>query len=58
MADFCIECFNKINETNLTTKEVVISKELNLCEECEEWKNVIICIKKRFAIYNFIKKLK
>lgn len=43
MAEFCLECWNKINNTNDGEEKYVISKELDLCEGCEEWKNVIIC---------------
>jgi len=47
MAEFCIECFNKINETNLVSKDVVLSKYLTLCEGCEENKAVIIRLKRK-----------
>ncbi len=42
MAEFCLDCLNKRNNTNYTKREFVISKELNLCEGCGELKHVII----------------
>lgn len=42
MAEFCLDCWNKINEANDSKRKYIISKDLDLCEECGEWKNVII----------------
>ena len=42
MAEFCLDCFNKMNDTNYTKKDFVISKEPDLCEGCGEFKPVII----------------
>ena len=42
MAEFCLECWNRINETSLGKGEVVISKDLDLCEGCGERKPVIV----------------
>jgi len=47
MAEFCLECWNKINNINLSAKDVVCSKEVDLCEGCSEMKHVIIKYKKR-----------
>lgn len=43
MADFCIECFNKIHGTTYTQFDVV--EEWGLCEECGEEKLVIMAIR-------------
>lgn len=42
MAEFCLDCWNRMNETNDPPKKYVISKELELCEGCGEWKPVIV----------------
>ena len=42
MAEFCLDCWNKINESNDSEKKYIISKDLDLCEGCGEWKPVII----------------
>lgn len=45
MAEFCLDCWNKINGTNYTEKHYIISKELHLCEGCGEYKHVILAEK-------------
>ena len=50
MAEFCLECWNKINETNDSESKYVISKDLDLCEECGEWKNVIVAERKNYYL--------
>ncbi len=42
MAEFCLDCWNKINGTNHTKCRYVLSWELDLCEECGEYKRVIV----------------
>ena len=46
MAEFCLDCWNEINGTKHSKRKYVMSKELDLCEECGEWKQVIICYRK------------
>ena len=41
MAEFCLKCWNELTEMSLTEKDVVISKDLWLCEGCGKIKNVI-----------------
>lgn len=43
MADFCLECFNKIHGTSYTHLDVL--EEWGLCEECGEEKEVIMAIR-------------
>jgi hydrogenase maturation factor HypF (carbamoyltransferase family) len=42
MADFCLECWNKINETQDSKYRYVFSKDWDLCEECGQYTQVII----------------
>ena len=42
MAEFCLECWNKINGTEGNERKYIISKDLDLCEGCGELKPVII----------------
>ena len=58
MAEFCLDCWNKLNGTEDTEKEYVLSGELDLCEECGEWKRVIV--RKRYfpALYSLLRKFK
>lgn len=51
MAEFCIDCWNKLNNTNHTVKDYYISKHLELCEGCAEYKRVIIMPKERIDYF-------
>ncbi len=44
MAEFCLDCWNKLNGTKLTEYDVVLSGEddKDLCEGCGQWKQVVI----------------
>ena len=53
MAEFCLECWNRLNETTYDEKKYVISKDLDLCEGCGEWKPVIIMERRAYYIRKF-----
>ena len=42
MAEFCLDCWNKLNEMNDSKRRYVLSWEKDLCEGCGEYKRVII----------------
>ena len=42
MAEFCLDCWNRLNNTDDSKNKYILSKELDLCEGCGEWKHVII----------------
>jgi len=42
MAEFCLDCWNKLNETDCSKCEVILSRELELCEGCGEMKRAIV----------------
>jgi len=46
MAEFCLECWNKINETDGPEIKYIISKDLDLCEGCGRQTNVIVTERK------------
>ena len=50
MAEFCLDCWNKINDTNDTPKKYVLSRRSDLCEECGEMKRIIISVRRRYLI--------
>lgn len=54
MAEFCVDCWNKINGSNYSENEVQTSECLDLCEGCGEYKNVIIEIKERKTIFDWL----
>ena len=61
MAEICLECWNKLTSSNHTEKDYVLSDDLYLCENCEEYKRVIIVerswlSKKLYHITKILKK--
>lgn len=42
MSEFCLECWNKLNGTNDPAHKFVLSRDLDLCEECGCLKHVIV----------------
>ena len=42
MAEFCLQCWNKMYKTNDDESKFILSKELDFCEGCGEWKHVIV----------------
>ena len=51
MAEFCLECWSKLNGKNFTEKDYILSGELDLCEECGEWKPVIVRTRRCPALF-------
>ncbi len=58
MAEFCLNCWNKINDINLSEKDVIISKDLDLCEGCAELKPVIIRYKRIYLFKEYLNDIK
>ncbi|MBQ8002509.1 MAG: hypothetical protein IJ297_03610 [Clostridia bacterium] len=50
MAEFCMECLNKISETNFKEKDFIMSKNLDFCEECCQFKHVVVVSKKTYYL--------
>lgn len=46
MAEICLDCWNKIRNAKDTKKMYIISRDLDLCEECGEYKRVIVRMKR------------
>ena len=42
MSEYCFHCFNKINEEKESEKRYVMSRELDLCEGCGQYKRVVV----------------
>ena len=53
MAEFCLDCWNKINGTDDCERKYILSKHLDFCEECGEWKHVIIMERKAYYMHVF-----
>ena len=57
MAEFCLDCYNKLSGEHLTKYDVTL--DMDFCEECCEIKPCIgIIIKRRSSFGWIIKKLK
>ena len=48
MAEFCLECWNKLNGTKNSKWKYVLSWDRKLCEGCGQWKRVIVCERRWF----------
>ncbi len=46
MAEFCLECWNKLNKTNDPEDKYILSDEPDFCEGCGKWTRAIISEKK------------
>ena len=64
MAEFCLECWNEMNEdanqknqgNHKKQKKYILSKNLELCEGCAEWKRVVVTEETfyhRYKLYYF-----
>jgi hypothetical protein len=42
MAEFCLDCWNKMNHTLLAKEDVILSEEPDLCEGCAELKPTVV----------------
>ena len=42
MAEFCLECWKKVNKTHDSKGRYVLSWKKDLCEECGKYKRVIV----------------
>ncbi len=51
MAEFCLDCWNRINKTNDPPRKYVISKEPELCEGCGTYKAVILFRRRSYPLY-------
>ena len=56
MAEFYLDCWNKISGSEYGPKCFYISQEPDFCEECGEWKPVIVCFKKRYLVAEWFRK--
>ena len=55
MAEFCLQCWNRINKTNDPPDKYILSKELDLCEGCGKWTNVIITTRRTYKLRLFFR---
>ena len=51
MAEFCLECQNKAEGRNKSAAKYILSEDLQICEGCGEWKNVIVAEKQHSYLF-------
>ena len=54
MAEYCLDCWNTINGTRDKKRKYIMSKGLDLCEGCGEYKRVVI-VKRKYYYYRRFK---
>jgi len=52
MAEFCFESFIKYFDEKAEKSDLVISKDLDLCEGCAEYKRVVVCYRKSTSLFH------
>ena len=45
MSEFCLKCFNRLNNEQLTDQDIELSDDLELCEGCGEYKVIVLMVK-------------
>lgn len=53
MADFCLDCLNKLDNTNYSAKRFILSDYADLCEGCGCYKRIIIMKRKYYYLCKF-----
>jgi hypothetical protein len=53
MAEFCPDCWNRLNGFKDGEKKYIVSMGLDLCEGCGELKHVIITEQENYYMYNY-----
>lgn len=55
MAEFCLECYNKVSDEHFKESDVIL--DMDFCEECCEMKPCIVIMRRKGFLYNWAKKL-
>ena len=53
MAEICLDCLNKLSHRKDSPQKYILSDELELCEECGEYKKVIVIERKYYYLHKF-----
>ncbi len=53
MSEICLECWNKENQSKDKPIKYILSKELELCEECGEYKHTIVMYRSAYYARKF-----
>ena len=50
MAEFCVSCWNELNETDYPERAYVLSWDYELSEGCGEYKRVIVARRRQYFL--------
>ena len=53
MADFCLDCLNKLDNTNHSAKRFILSDYTDLCEGCGCYKTIVTMERKYYYLRKF-----
>ena len=48
MAEFCLDCLRELDDREYRKEDFYLSKELELCEGCGQWKHIVLA-ERRYA---------
>lgn len=54
MAEFCLDCWNRLNHTSYTERDFILSEELELCEGSAKFKPIILAERKTQSLWHKI----
>lgn len=52
MAEFCLDCFNKMNHTHYKKKEIWLTEDF--CEGCAEWKPCVVELRPKPILWRIV----
>lgn len=50
MAEICLDCWNELTGKKYTRRKYILSNNLDLCENCGEYKHVIVVTRKSYYL--------
>ena len=56
MAELCLDCFNKYNETNYKEQEIWLEEDF--CEGCAEWKPCVVSLRPKPWLFRVVDKIR
>lgn len=52
MSEFCLKCFNEMNDTHYRAKDVWLEEDL--CEGCADWRPCVIALRPKPLFWRLI----
>lgn len=58
MAEFCVDCWKRMNRETDQEDKYVLSDEPDLCEGCGAWKPVVVRLRIGYRLRQWLKAIK